>query len=78
MSLQVSQYDEPQWAGYNLIANNDFWQRLPAQNSGDCCPQYRTYVTRQRAFVRAAMRNLEQTLRQRGMLINTVDLEELS
>src|SRR5712664_2049998 len=20
-----------QWAGYNLIANNDFWQRLPAQ-----------------------------------------------
>ena len=64
-----------QWAGYNLIANNDFWQRLPAQIQEIVVRNTETYVTRQRAFVRAANANLEQTLRQRGMLINTVDLE---
>ena len=64
-----------QWAGYNLIANNDFWQRLPAQIQEIVVRNTKTYVTQQRAFVRAANANLEQTLRQRGMLINTVDLE---
>ncbi len=64
-----------QWAGYNLIANSDFWQRLPAQIQEIVVRNTETYVTQQRAFVRAANANLEQTLRQRGMLINTVDLE---
>src|SRR5258708_5687409 len=63
------------WAGYNLIANTDFWQRLPAQVQEIVVRNTKTYVTQQRAFVRAANANLEQTLRQRGMLINTVDLE---
>jgi TRAP-type transport system periplasmic protein len=64
-----------QWAGYNLIANNDFWQRLPAQIQEIVVRNTKTYVIQQRAFVRAANANLEHTLRQRGMLINTVDLE---
>jgi TRAP-type C4-dicarboxylate transport system substrate-binding protein len=64
-----------QWAGYNMIANNEFWQRLPAQIQEIVVRNTKTYVTQQRAFARAANANLEQTLRQRGMAVNTVDTE---
>ena len=64
-----------QWAGYNMIANSDFWQRLPIQIQEIVVRNTKTYVAQQRAFVRAANANLEQTLRQHGMLINTVDIE---
>src|SRR5260370_15379871 len=64
-----------QWAGYNMIANNDFWQQLPNQIQEVVIRNTRTYVAQQRAFVRAANANLEQTLRQHGMLVNTVELE---
>jgi TRAP-type transport system periplasmic protein len=64
-----------QWAGYNMIANNDFWQRLPIQIQEIVVRNTKTYVAQQRAFVRAANANLEQTLRQHGMLVNTVDIE---
>ena len=63
------------WAGYNLIVNNEFWQRLPTQIQGIVIRNTKTYVAQQRAFVRAANANLEQTLRQRGMVINTVDMQ---
>jgi TRAP-type C4-dicarboxylate transport system substrate-binding protein len=64
-----------QWAGYNMIANNEFWQRLPAQIQEIVIRNTGTYVNEQRAFVRAANANLEQTLRHRGMVVNTVDIE---
>jgi TRAP-type C4-dicarboxylate transport system substrate-binding protein len=64
-----------QWAGYNMIANNEFWQRLPAQIQGIVIRNTRIYVAQQRAFVRAANASLEQTLRRRGMVVNTVDTE---
>src|SRR5882672_2106576 len=64
-----------QWAGYNMIVNNEFWQRLPAQIQGTVIRNTKTYVAQQRAFVRAANANLEQTLRHRGMVVNTVDIE---
>jgi TRAP-type transport system periplasmic protein len=64
-----------QWAGYNMIANNDFWQQLPTQIQEIVVRNTKIYVARQRAVVRAANANLEQTLRQRGMLVNTVDIE---
>jgi TRAP-type transport system periplasmic protein len=64
-----------QWAGYNMIANNDFWRRLPAQIQEIVVRNAKTYVAEQRAFVRSANANLEQTLRRRGMLVNTVDVE---
>lgn len=64
-----------QWAGYNMIANNEFWQRLPAEIQEVVIRNTRAYVAQQRAFVRAANANLEQTLRQHGMLVNTVDKE---
>ena len=64
-----------QWAGYNMIANNNFWQQLPNQIQEVVIRNTKTYVAQQRAFVRAANANLEQTLRQHGMLVNTVELE---
>jgi TRAP-type transport system periplasmic protein len=63
-----------QWAGYNMIANNEFWRRLPAQIQGIVIRNTKTYVAQQRAFVRAANADLEQTLRDRGMVVNTVDM----
>jgi TRAP-type transport system periplasmic protein len=64
-----------QWAGYNMIANNDFWRRLPTRIQEIVIRNTKTYVAQQRAFVRTANANLEQTLRQHGMLINTVDTD---
>jgi TRAP-type C4-dicarboxylate transport system substrate-binding protein len=64
-----------QWAGYNMIANNDFWRQLPSQIQEIVFRNTKTYVGQQRAFVRAANANLEQMLRQHGMLVNTVDIE---
>jgi TRAP-type transport system periplasmic protein len=66
-----------QWAGYNMIANNDFWQQLPTQIQEIVIRNTKTYVAQQRAFVRTANANLEQTLRGRGMLIHTVDIESV-
>src|SRR5271155_5880594 len=64
-----------QWAGYNMIANNAFWQRLPTHVQNIVIRNAKTYVAQQRAFVRAANAGFEHTLRQRGMIVNTVDLE---
>jgi tripartite ATP-independent transporter DctP family solute receptor len=64
-----------QWAGYNMIANNDFWRQLPTEIQEIVVRNTKTYVGQQRAFVRATNASLEQTLRGRGMLINTVDTE---
>jgi TRAP-type transport system periplasmic protein len=58
-----------------MIANNNFWRHLPTQIQEIVIGNTKTYVAQQRAVVRAANANLEQTLRQRGMLVNTVDTE---
>jgi tripartite ATP-independent transporter DctP family solute receptor len=63
-----------QWAGYNMIANNAFWQRLPSPVQDAVVRNAKTYVAQQRAFVRAANAGLEDTLRRRGMIVNTVDV----
>jgi len=64
-----------QWAGYNMIANIGFWRRLPIQIQEIVIRNTKTYVAQQRVFVRAANANLEQMLRQHGMLVNAVDTE---
>jgi TRAP-type C4-dicarboxylate transport system substrate-binding protein len=58
-----------------MIANNAYWQRLPARIQDIVIRNAKTYVAQQRAFVRAANAGLEQTLRGRGMIVNTVDVE---
>src|SRR5712672_3990044 len=63
-----------QWAGYNMLANNAYWQRLPADIQEIVVRNAKIYVAQQRAFVRAANARLEQTLRDRGMIVNLVDV----
>jgi tripartite ATP-independent transporter DctP family solute receptor len=64
-----------QWAGYNMIANNAFWHRLPTHVQDVVIRNAKMYVAQQRASVRAANAGLEPKLRQRGMIVNTVDVE---
>src|SRR6266478_7014566 len=64
----------PQWAGYNMIANNAYWQHLPTDIHDTVVRNAKLYVAQQRAFVRAANARLEQTLRDRGMIVNLVDV----
>jgi TRAP-type transport system periplasmic protein len=63
-----------QWAGYNMIANSAYWQRLPADIQDMVIRAAKIYVGQQRAFVRAANASLEQSLRGHGMIVNTVDV----
>jgi TRAP-type C4-dicarboxylate transport system substrate-binding protein len=63
-----------QWAGYNMIANYAYWQRLPDDVQDIVIRAAKTYVGHQRAFVRAANATLEKTLRDHGMIVNTVDV----
>jgi TRAP-type transport system periplasmic protein len=64
-----------QWAGYNMLANNAYWQRLPADVQEIVIRAAKTYVGQQRAFVRAANATLEKSLRDHGMIVNTVDVD---
>ena len=64
-----------QWAGYNMIANDAYWQRLPEDIQDIVIRAARTYVGQQRAFVRAANASLEQSLRGHGMIVNAVDVD---
>jgi tripartite ATP-independent transporter DctP family solute receptor len=64
-----------QWAGYNMIANNAYWQSLPADIQDSVVRNAKIYVAQQRAFVRAANARLEKTLRDRGMIVNAVDID---
>lgn len=64
-----------QWAGFNMIASEDFWQSLDEDLREAVIRNARRFVPEQRAFVRAGNVRLEQTLRERGMVFNTPDLE---
>jgi len=64
-----------QWAGFNMLANNAYWQRLPADIQDVVVRNAKIYVAQQRTFVRAANAGLEKTLRERGMIVNTVDVD---
>jgi tripartite ATP-independent transporter DctP family solute receptor len=63
-----------QWAGYNMIANNAYWRRLPADIQDIIIRVTKTHVAQQRAFVRAANATLERSLLDHGMIVNTVDV----
>jgi TRAP-type transport system periplasmic protein len=61
-----------QWAGFNMIANNAFWQRLPEDLRDAVIRNTKLVVPEQRAFVQSCNRRLEQKLRDRGMIVNEV------
>ncbi len=64
-----------QWAGFNMIASEIFWQSLDDDLREAVIRNARRFVPEQRAFVRAANTRLEQGLAERGMVFNTPDLE---
>ena len=64
-----------QWAGFNMIASEDFWQSLGDDLREAVIRNARRFVPQQRAFVRTANARFERDLRARGMVFNTPDLE---
>jgi tripartite ATP-independent transporter DctP family solute receptor len=64
-----------QWAGFNMIASEDFWQSLDEDLREAVIRNARRFVPQQRAFVRTENARFERDLRARGMVFNTPDLE---
>ncbi len=62
-----------QWAGFNMIANNAYWQSLPEDHRDSVIRNARLFVPQQRAFVQKYNEQLEVKLRQRGMIVNEVE-----
>jgi tripartite ATP-independent transporter DctP family solute receptor len=63
-----------QWAGFNMIANEEFWQGLNEDLREAVIRNARRFVPQQRAFVRTENARFEQALRERGMVFNRPDL----
>ena len=62
-----------QWAGFNLIASESLWRRLPEEIQNAVIRNARRFVPAQRAFVRALNADAGQRLAQRGMRFNAAD-----
>jgi TRAP-type transport system periplasmic protein len=62
-----------QWAGYNMLASQTFWQRMPQQMRDSIIRNTRRFVPQQRAVVEAMNAGAESTLRERGMIVTAVD-----
>jgi TRAP-type transport system periplasmic protein len=58
-----------------MLASNNFWRRLPSDIQDSVVRNAKLFVPQQRAFVRAANAGLEATLRRRGMVVNSVDVD---
>ncbi len=65
-----------QWAGFNMIANNAFWQSLPEDLRDAVLSNTRLFVPEQRAFVQGWNRQLEAKFRSR-MIVNVADTESM-
>lgn len=63
------------WAGFNLIANSAFWQKLPADIHAVIERNVKIHVARQRAAAQALNASLEPRLRERGMIFTTADTD---
>jgi tripartite ATP-independent transporter DctP family solute receptor len=62
-----------QWAGFNMLASQKFWQRLPEDIQEAVIRNTRRYVPEQRAFVQAINAGAEARLKARGMMANPAD-----
>jgi TRAP-type C4-dicarboxylate transport system substrate-binding protein len=63
-----------QWAGFNMLASQKFWERLPAEIQDTVIRNTRKYVPQQRAFVQAINAGAEAKLKARGMIVNEADI----
>lgn len=61
------------WSGYNLLANLAMWRKLPSDVQDSIQRNAVKYVKLQRADNVALNASLETSLKQRGMMFNTVD-----
>jgi TRAP-type transport system periplasmic protein len=62
-----------EWAGYNMLANQAFWQRLPKDIRDSIVGNTKRFVPEQRAFVQTINARVESGLRDRGMIFTQVD-----
>jgi tripartite ATP-independent transporter DctP family solute receptor len=63
-----------QWAGYNMLASQKFWQRLPEDIQEAVIRNVKKYVPEQRAYVQALNAGAEARLKDRGMTVIRADI----
>jgi tripartite ATP-independent transporter DctP family solute receptor len=63
-----------QWAGFNMLASQKFWERLPEDIQETVIRNTRKYVPQQRAFVQSINTGAEAKLKARGMIVNKADI----
>jgi tripartite ATP-independent transporter DctP family solute receptor len=61
------------WAGFNLIANLAFWQKLPTDIQAVIDRNVKRYVALQRKATQQLNASLEPKLKERGMIFTTAD-----
>jgi tripartite ATP-independent transporter DctP family solute receptor len=61
------------WAGFNLIANLAFWEKVPADIQAVIERNMKLSVARQRSAAQALNASLEPKLKERGMIFTTAD-----
>jgi TRAP-type transport system periplasmic protein len=66
-----------QWAGYNMLANQSFWQDLPQDIRDVVIRNTTRFVPEQRAFVQALNAKAAAVLQKQGMTLIRVDVESL-
>jgi TRAP-type transport system periplasmic protein len=64
-----------EWAGYNMLASQALWQRLPADIQASIIRNTRRFVPEQRALMHTMNASAEGTLRARGMIFTPVDID---
>jgi tripartite ATP-independent transporter DctP family solute receptor len=64
-----------EWAGYNMLSNQAFWQRLPGDIQDSIVRNTKKFVPQQRAFVQTLNASAENKLRARGMIFTQADTE---
>jgi TRAP-type transport system periplasmic protein len=63
------------WAGFNLIANKGFWDKVPSDIQAVIDRNVKKYVALQRKDAQDLNASLEPKLKERGMVFNTADVE---
>ncbi len=64
-----------QWAGYNMLASQAFWQRLPEDIQDSIIRNTKKFVPHQRAIAQTQNAQAESELRGRDMIFTEVDTE---
>jgi tripartite ATP-independent transporter DctP family solute receptor len=63
-----------QWAGFNILGSQKFWERLPEDLQEAVIRNVKKYVPQQRAYVQALNAGAEARLKARGMTVIKADI----